>query len=250
MQRNYKFILFLVLVLISGVFAFGQDKTEYKDVILDGKPAKLNIATGEITFIEQKDKKQGVSLNHNGALPVKTSKTSAKSESDYYIVKEGETLFEIATHFNTSLSELKRINNLETTLIDAGQRLRVKNFEDIETTTVKSSAESQISDIKNDFHIVEKGQTLYSLSKRYGLTVNDLKQKNGLTSNIIKIGQKLNVGNFNSSEEASDLNIWTVSKGDTLYAIAKENGITVQRLKDLNGLTSNLIKVGQKLSLK
>lgn len=250
MQKNFKVFLSVVLVLLCGALAFGQDKVAYKDVVLDGKPAKLNMATGEIILVNPKDKKERVSLDNKTTLPEKSSQTIEKPESDYYTVKQGETLFEIATRFNTSLTELKRLNNLETTLIDKGQILKVKSTEDVESTGFKSNEEPLLKDTNKAIHIVEKGQTLYSLSKQYGLTVSQLKQQNGLSSNLIKIGQKLNVDNSNSSKELGNLSVWIVSKGDTLYAIAKQNDTTVQNLKDLNGLTSNLIKVGQKLRLK
>ncbi|WP_299113776.1 LysM peptidoglycan-binding domain-containing protein [uncultured Winogradskyella sp.] len=250
MRRNFKLILSFVIVLLAGALAFGQDdKVEYKDVVLDGKPAKLNVATGEITFVNTKDKK-----------PVKFSDYVAKSEeakieatsnpkTDYYTVVDGETLLEIANRYNTTLTELKRVNNLETTLVSKGQRLRVRNF-DVINTEPKVLTEPVQSEIHPEFHIVERGETLYSLAKRYVLTVNELKQQNGLMSNTIKIGQKLYLLKADLDEEHSDLSIWTVSKGDTLYSIAKKNATTVEQIKDLNGLTSNLIKIGQKLQLK
>ncbi|MFC0604806.1 muramidase family protein [Winogradskyella pulchriflava] len=251
MQRNYKLILSIVVVLLSGLLAFSQE-AGYKDVILDGKPAKLNIATGEITFVNTKDKKRPVQLDAYVASTTKTADNDSTPEldSDYHIVKDGETLFEIANLYNTSLTELKQANGLETTLVDKGQKLRVKNFENLEHNVVDNSSEPLVSKNNNNFHTVEKGQTLYSLAKQYNITVDELKQQNKLTSNIIKVGQKLRVSNFDSNVVTNNLSVWTVSKGDTLYSIAKKNGITVQQLKDLNGLTDNLIKVGQKLHLE
>ena len=262
MQRNFKLILSIVVVLLAGALAFGQEKKiEYKDVTLDGKPAKLNVATGEITFVNPNDKKKPVKFDDfvaesEKAPRVLTSKkaiTHVKEESDldsdYYTVKEGETLLEIANRFGTSLTELKRVNNLETTLVDKGQKLKVKNF-NAKDFTLPNSEVKVVYENTSGFHVVEKGQTLYGLAKRYGTTVNQLKQQNGLTSDIIKIGQRLQIGNSDSVEELGHVSVWTVSKGDTLYSIAKKNGVTVEHIKNLNGLESNLIKIGQKLQLK
>lgn len=250
MQRNFKLILSIVVVLLAGALAFGQEeKVEYKDVVLDGKPAKLNVVTGEITLVDPKpDKKPKVSKADNFE--------KEEINSNFHIVEENETLLDIANRYNTTLTELKRANNLESTLVEKGQKLRVRNFDVVEIEAAKPEVLMQTSRSKgktkssSDFHIVEKGQTLYSLANRYGLTVSELKQQNDLTSNLIKVGQELRVANFNSNIGKSDLSVWTVSKGDTLYSIAKKNGLSVEQLKSLNGLTSNLIKVGQVLRLQ
>ncbi|WP_430468338.1 LysM peptidoglycan-binding domain-containing protein [Winogradskyella ouciana] len=250
MQRNFKLILSIVVVLLAGALAFGQEeKVEYKDVVLDGKPAKLNVVTGEITLVDPKpDKKPEVSKADDFE--------KEEINSNFHIVEEKETLLDIANRYNTTLTELKRVNNLESTLVEKGQKLQVRNFDVVEIEEAKPEVLTQPSKSKaktkssSDFHIVEKGQTLYSLANRYGLTVSELKQQNDLTSNLIKVGQELRVANFNSNIGKSDLSVWTVSKGDTLYSIAKKNGLSVEQLKSLNGLTSNLIKVGQILRLQ
>ena len=194
MLKSFRVILSLSISLTIGVNAFAQDKVEYKDVLLDGKPAKLNIATGEITLLKLKDKNaktktdsvktKSIIVTDNQIINASNVKVIKDSNtiSDFHIVKEGENLFKISQKYNTSLGELKKANNLETTLIKKGQKLRVRN-----------------------------------LDKAYN---ND------------------NPG------------IWTVSKGDTLYSISKKNGITIEAIKRLNGLTHNLILVGQKLQLK
>ena len=250
MQRNFKLILSIVVVLLAGALAFGQEeKVEYKDVVLDGKPAKLNVVTGEITLVDPKpDKKPKVSKADDFE--------KEEINSNFHIVEENETLLDIANRYNTTLTELKRVNNLESTLVEKGRKLRVRNFDVVEIEEAKPEVLTQPSTSKaktksfSDFHIVEKGQTLYSLANRYGLTVSELKQKNDLPSNLIKVGQELRVANFNSNIGKSDLSVWTVSKGDTLYSIAKKNGLSVEKLKSFNGLTSNLIKVGQVLRLQ
>lgn len=89
-------------------------------------------------------------------------------------------------------------------------------------------------------HQVVSGDTLYSLAKKYGSTVNELKAINGLTSDLIKVGQILDL--VKSSH--------TVVSGDTLFSLAKKYGTTVDNIKSINGLTTDIIKVGQVLKLK
>lgn len=88
-------------------------------------------------------------------------------------------------------------------------------------------------------HTVVSGDTLFSLGKKYGLTVNELKHINGLNSNTILVGQILKVGKT----------VHTVVSGDTLFSLAKKYGTTVENLKSINGLKSDVIKVGQILNL-
>lgn len=105
-------------------------------------------------------------------------------------------------------------------------------------------------------HTVEKGETLYAISRRYGISVEDLCKANSMTaSSIIKVGQKLTIPSGESgsavqksAERKND--VYTVQKGDTLYHIAKINGITVDELKKCNSLSSDsVLKVGQKLTI-
>lgn len=257
MQKNFKVFFTISIALLLWLNSFGQEDGQFKDVVLDGKPAKLNVVTGEITLVNPEDKKSLAKFDDFVEKSENNAKNSPviEANSDYYTVKENETLLDIANRYKTTLTVLKEANNLETTLVDPGQKLRVKNFEtQPENTTNVITAEPTAvltSTINNsDIHIVEAGETLYSLSKRYGFTVEELKNKNGLSSNLIKVGQELNISHSDYKKRSTDNAVWTVSKGDTLYNIAKRNGLSVDELKSINNLSDNLILVGQKLKLK
>lgn len=268
MQKNFKLILSIVVVLLTGALAFGQEKSEkveYKDVTLDGKPAKLNVATGEITFVNPKDKKTPIKFEdyvatsgnkskvNTSSKSVKPTRLSTDSSSQPIIhtVMEGETLLKIGIRYGASLTELKRANGLETTLVRKGQKLRVSHFDATDNTDVVSQPTYSSNRSNTKVHIVEKGQTLYSLANRYGLTVRQLKQKNGLNSNLIKVGQKLLVSNSNTTTDnntdTSTISSWRVVNGDTLFSISLNTGTSVEELKRINGLNSNIIKVGQQI---
>lgn len=112
---------------------------------------------------------------------------------------------------------------------------------------------------------VEKGDTLYSISRKYQITVAELRTANNLSENdVIKAGQKLIIPDADigtaaalsqtkstaSSAPAGKTTTITVQKGDTLYGIARKNGMTVADLMALNNLDSSaVIKVGQKLKV-
>lgn len=260
MQKSFRLVVTVSLIICSFTNSFGQVEGQFKDVALDNKPAKLNVVTGEITLVNSEDKSvvvQKDSLTESSKSVLKDSATG-NTETDYHIVKENETLLDIANRYKTTLTALKEANNLETTLVDKGQKLRVKNFETQSEndnskhviTVDSSSTVITSSDRKTDIHIVKKDETLFSLAKRYNLTVEELKRKNGLSSSLIKVGQELNVSHSTNNNNITSKSLWTVSKGDTLYNISKRNGLTVDELKSLNGLTNNLILVGQTLKLK
>ncbi len=114
---------------------------------------------------------------------------------------------------------------------------------------------------------VEKGDTLYSISRKYQITVAELRTANNLSENdVIKVGQKLIIPDADigtaaalsstktagTSTPASTAKTveYVVAKGDTLYGIARKNGMTVADLMSINNLDSSaVIKVGQKLKV-
>ncbi|MFP4846332.1 LysM peptidoglycan-binding domain-containing protein [Winogradskyella sp. PE311] len=259
MQKNFKLILSIIIVLLAGALAFGQEeskKIEYKEVTLDGKPAKLNVLTGEITFVNPNDKTKPVKFDdyvknsNKQAKDVIASNSVSSSQPIIHTVKEGENLLKISQRYGASLTDLKRINNLETTLVKIGQKLRVSHFDPIENNTEAVSKPIYVKNVSEEgFHIVKKGETLYRLANNYGITVSELKQYNGLNSNLIKVGQKLLLPNSNIETENTDDTVtsWRVVKGDTLFSISLYTGTTVSELKRINGLNNNIIKVGQQI---
>lgn len=77
-------------------------------------------------------------------------------------------------------------------------------------------------------HVVQQGDTLYSIARRYGTTVEAIKAANGLTSNTIFVGQRLIIPTGSSSTSNAQYTIHLVRAGDTLYSIAQQYGTTVQ----------------------
>lgn len=118
------------------------------------------------------------------------------------------------------------------------------------------------------YYSVEKGDTLYSISKKYQLTVAELRTANNMSENdVLKIGQKLTIPeadigtaaalstntaskNKTASSSAVKTSTYTVEKGDTLYGIARKNGISLADLLNINGFDSNtVLKIGQKIKI-
>lgn len=149
--------------------------------------------------------------------------------SDTYIVQKGDSLWSIANKFNMTVSELKNLNNLTNNLLSIGQVLKIKDSSNNGKTT----------------YTVQKGDSLWVIANKYGITTEGLKSYNNLTSNLLSIGQVLKIPQGKTSTE----NIYTVKKGDSLWTIANRYNTTVEKIKVLNNLTSNLLSIGQQLKI-
>lgn len=149
--------------------------------------------------------------------------------SDTYIVQKGDSLWSIANKFNMTVSELKNLNNLTNNLLSIGQVLKIKDSSNNGKTT----------------YTVQKGDSLWVIANKYGITTEELKSYNNFTSNLLSIGQVLKIPQGKTSTE----NIYTVKKGDSLWTIANRYNTTVEKIKVLNNLTSNLLSIGQQLKI-
>ena len=92
-------------------------------------------------------------------------------------------------------------------------------------------------------YTVQKGDSLWSIAKKYGIPVEELKRINQLSSNLIQIGQVLKI------KEPTNESSYVVQKGDTLYSISKKMGVSVEEIKQINRLTSNVLSIGQILKI-
>ncbi|THE11910.1 LysM peptidoglycan-binding domain-containing protein [Bacillus timonensis] len=181
--------------------------------------------------------------------------------NDIYTVKAGDTLYSIAMRYNVSVDSIKKVNGLTTNMLFVGQQLKLPFF----TYTVAS------------------GDTLYNIAKRYNTTVDQIRTANQLKSDMLMIGQKLRIPLLEATpapkpveetktttpapqpvEETKtttapaptqdkaptqDTFAYTVAAGDTLYGISTRFGTTVDEVKALNSLTSNVLNIGQVLKI-
>ena len=160
-------------------------------------------------------------------IGVPYSLKGSNEENDYYIVQKGDSLWSIAKKYNTTVNDLKSINNLKSNLLSIGQRLKIKG--------------SSVNLDNQNIYKVQKGDTLYKIANMYETTVDNLKFLNNLKSNILSIGQELIV--------PSSQVIYTVQKGDSLWAIARKYNTTVDSIKKKNNLSTNVLQIGQKLKI-
>ena len=140
-------------------------------------------------------------VNHSQRVQeVIEEKVEAVSESFVHVVKKGESLGSIARKYHVTVASLKKWNHLKRETIHVGQRLTIYRSggskASYSSNTSKSSSNTKSTKAKSATvrtHTVKKGETLSSISRKYGCTVNDLKKWNGLKSNTVKVGQKLKI---------------------------------------------------------
>ena len=121
------------------------------------------------------------------------------------------------------------------------------NYKDLVDAVVSAVASyvgvSYEPKVSENVYVVQKKDTLWGIAKQYNITVDELKKENNLTSNSLTIGQILKIP---QKEKVTD-NYYIVKKGDTLYGISKKFNISINRLKELNNLKTNLLAIGQNL---
>lgn len=152
-----------------------------------------------------------------------------------HTVQTGETLASIAASYGTTVGELARRNNLRNAnRIYIGQRLLIQPGSEVAPSAAAG------------MHVVRRGETLSGIAGQYNTTVAALKQANNLRSSTIFVGQRLRIpGN---DAPASGAVIHVVQRGETLAAIARQYGVSVQVIAERNGIANaSVISVGQRL---
>lgn len=187
-------------------------------------------------------------LNSSEEIPDNSGDVSDENQTNQgnyirYIIQSGDTLTGIAKKYRTTINELVRINNIQNpNLIYAGEVLLIP--------TKNNSINSGSDDKNNTIYIVQRGDTLTSIAKRYNTTVQDLVRNNNiLNPNLIYPGQKLIIMKTTTNISRKYI-IYTVKRGDSLWKIANKYNTTVNRLVSINNIRNpNIIYVNQKLRI-
>ncbi len=181
-------------------------------------------------------------------------------------IKNGETLSHISRKYGTSVALIREVNNIRGTQIRAGKHLMVPTA----TKSLRSytlSQNSRIERIQNTnrsgtkrVHIVRPGQSLWSISRSYGVSTQALAKWNGIAPiDTLRVGQKLVVWTRGKLSHAASISQtrpsntmhalrYTVRKGDSLYLIADRFNIRVADIKRWNRV-GKYLQPGQKLKL-
>ncbi len=155
---------------------------------------------------------------------------------DYYLhfVKQGETLFEIAKAYGITVDNLFKVNPESRGGIKPGQILKIP-------VSVQKINDQVDQKPKDDYfvHIVAAKETFYGISKKYSVTIEDIKKLNPEIGESLQEGQALKIPAVKSiSSTSPDLNSsylsHKVSQGETLYGIARNYHVTIGEIKNAN----------------
>jgi membrane-bound lytic murein transglycosylase D len=237
--------------LRSSTIAYGQNlKIIATETTVVSNPSQSKKDIAVVSKGVQEDKiKKGIA---------KDSLTDAKSA--LYVVQNGDNISTIAEKYKVTVAQLKEWNNLTDTTIRQGTSLQIA-FDAKETVKLELAQSPELKEIQ---YTVQKGDNLGTIAKKFGASVENLKEWNGLISTNIALGRELIVAKdeiaittnavavsaFKLKNTSKGQESYYVKKGDSLYSIAKQYpGITVSDIKKWNGIKEENIKPGQKLKI-
>ncbi|RDW21504.1 peptidoglycan endopeptidase [Oceanobacillus arenosus] len=189
--------------------------------------------------------------------------SAEEAEAASYKVQSGDSLWSIAQKHQTSVSNLKSVNKLTSDVIFPNQVLETGM--NAVTQPKKSNPGTSTPTTNQTTYTVKAGDTLSGIASKHKITLSNLMSWNGLNTTLIYPGNVLKVSNSGNSSTPTTPSqpqtpaktpadngsgtVYTVKSGDTLSRIGSQYGVSVANLKQWNGLSSDLIYIGQKLSI-
>jgi membrane-bound lytic murein transglycosylase D len=188
---------------------------------------------------------------------------SYKDVVKYYRVKSGDNLGEISDKYGVSVAEIKKWNKLKNNNIALGANLKIiKNervvttvrkevkADKVETAIASNENNSEENNTTSDFYEVQKGDNLFSIAKKFNVSIEDLKKWNNLEDLNVQLGSKLSLANKDESvaetpKTETKIVEHKVKKGEYLGTIAKKYNVTVAEIKEWNSLEDNNVKLGE-----
>ena len=207
-----------------------------------------------VTELAELNNIKGDNLKVGQVLKIPSNTGSNPNNMFMYTVKSGDTLYKIATKYNTTVNAIKELNYLKSDNLTIGQILRIPE-------TYTKEEDLVLPNYIN--YVVQKGDTLYGIAKKYNINVDTIIKDNSLTNNNLTIGQNLRIRISSNNIEIEECFgpdyipptndipyiTYTVKKGDSLYTIANKYNTSVSAITNLNNLTSNNLTIGQILKI-
>jgi membrane-bound lytic murein transglycosylase D len=192
---------------------------------------------------------------------VNTFQRLAQAKVRYYRVKRNDNLSTIAQKYDVAVEDLKKWNNIKGNKVAYGKNLKINGIEADQNSLAVAKAEFDKKGVQKDsaavasasFYVVQKGDNLSAIAKKFKITVADIQDWNKLTNSNVQLGASLQVAKNPATKEEvavvaerKDIQ-YSVQKGDNLGSIAKKFGATIDELKQWNNLKSNAIAIGNSL---
>lgn len=210
-----------------------------------------------------------------------TNQSSGSLSTSTYTVAPGDSLYAIATKFGVTIAQLKAWNQLSSDMIYVGQKLSIQTgtgntavTPSPSTPTNPTTPSTPIQDNAQTYTVVA-GDSVWKIANKFGISMDELRSLNHIQNNFIYPGQVLKIRLISSSNgtttvptpptpsipsqnqstntgsnQTASVGNYTVKAGDSLWSIANKHGLSVAQLKSMNGLSSDMIYAGQKLTVK
>jgi membrane-bound lytic murein transglycosylase D len=183
------------------------------------------------------------------------STSSSSDNVNYYKIKKGDTIGQIAELHNVSVSDLKDWNGLANNKIIAGKTLKIysngnSNYISNKTTTTTTKTVSE-----KTTHKIKQGETIIGIAQLYGVSIDEIKKWNSLSSSKIIAGKTLNIypngGTVTSpSKTQTNYTYHKIKKGETLSQISEKYKVSIANIRSLNDISGNKIVAGKTLKIK
>lgn len=210
-----------------------------------------------VTELAQLNGIQGSNLSVGTVLKIPKAEGTNPNNMFMYTVKSGDTLYKIATKYNTTPEKIINLNYLKNTNLVPGQVLRIPE-------TYTKEEDMYLPNYTN--YIVKNNDTLYSIARDNNISVDTLIKDNSITNNTIKVGQILKIRNSNNNnitieecfgedytpkdiDNTPQITTYTVKSGDNLYSIARKYNTTASAIMLLNNLPNSNLSIDQKLKI-
>jgi membrane-bound lytic murein transglycosylase D len=210
-----------------------------------------------------------IALNNSKSKRVREAVSTGRIS---YKVRRGDSLAEIAEAHDVTVAELKKWNHLKGNNIPLGANLKIINNERIvtvvrkevkgnkptidsktETAVASNETDSDATENPKDYYQVQRGDNLFSIAKKFNVSLEDLKKWNNLNDLNVQQGSKLALAN--TAEVAKDdetkmetkIVEYKVKKGDNLGSMARKYNVAVTDIKEWNDMEDNNVKLGSSL---
>jgi membrane-bound lytic murein transglycosylase D len=223
----------------------------------------------EKVIVKAKKVKDTIQKEINVEESLATADKKIKAKTQYYKVKKGDNLSDIAERYSVTMTDIKRWNNLRSNNVQLGRKLKIQSEQEVVAVVNKPEKEVKkpfIKEAKTEIvvekqtestkeYIAQAGDNLFSIARENKVTVADLKRWNNIAeeTNNVYAGEKLKITGdkaFNESVAKVKNTYYTVIKGDNLSQIATKNGVTMSEIKEWNNLKDNNVRVGEKLKIE
>ena len=240
--------------------------------IYPGQTLKVNqVSNNSVNVVKTIDKQFNNTLKGSGLQTSTTTKGN-------YKVNPGDSLWRIASKHGMTLEQLKALNGLTSNFIYPGQMLSVKGTsvsQPVNVTVETPKTNTSVVNTKpvissNGSYVVQAGDSVWKIAKKFGMTLDQVAQLNGLKGYLIHPGQRLNVSGTENlvskieqptvtkpvqtrptspvqtnTNSAIGKSSYVVQAGDSVWRIASKHGLSLDQFRRLNNLSGNFIYPGQ-----